>query len=134
MVHFREIPTIDRGNGVIVTPLVGSAIGSERLTIGTTTFPPGTTIALHTHNCDESVCVVEGEAVCEIDGVLHELALYDTTFVPQGIPHRFINKGEQPLRILWTYASGHVTRTVVATGETADHLSAADRPAISRLT
>ena len=81
---------------------------------------------------DEVVCLVEGEAVAEIAGQFHELKPYDTTFVPAGVPHCFRNRGRGPMRIYWTYASGHVTRTVVATGETADHLSPADRPATSR--
>ncbi len=129
ILRFREVPGIDRGNGIVATPLVNRAHGSEHLTIGTTLFPPGAAIALHTHNCDESVCILEGEAVAEIDGELYELQQYDTTFVPEGVPHCFRNQSGRPMRILWTYASAHVTRTVVATGQTAEHLSAADRPA-----
>jgi quercetin dioxygenase-like cupin family protein len=132
VVRFGEAPKVDRGNGIFATPLVNSSIGSEHMTSGTTSFEPGSGIALHTHNCDEAVCVVEGEAVAEIDGELYEVRPYDTTFVPAGVPHCFRNKGSRPMRILWSYASGHVTRTVVATGQTADHLSAADRPATTR--
>jgi putative monooxygenase len=34
-------------------------------------------------------------------------------------PHRFRNASpDAPMRILWTYASVHATRTIVATGVT----------------
>jgi putative monooxygenase len=40
-----------------------------------------TGIALHVHNCPESVVIIEGDAVVEIDGQEHELTRFDTTYV-----------------------------------------------------
>ena len=45
---------------------------------------------------------------------------YDTTFIPAGVPHRFINRGKDKMRILWVYSSIQVTRTYVETGEETD--------------
>lgn len=131
ILRFADLPTVDRGTGVKTTPLVSRTLGAEGLTTGITTFPPGTQIALHYHNCDESVVVIEGEAVCEIAGRRYHLNTFDTTFVPAGVPHRFLNESDRPMRILWIYAASHVTRTFVETGQTVEHLSAQDRAVVS---
>ena len=55
------------------------------------------------------------------------MAQYDATYIPAGVRHRFVNTGDTEMRILWVYGGIEVTRTVVATGETFAHLSAADR-------
>ena len=130
VLRFDEIKPIDRGTGIKTVPLAGKWITSTTLTNGITLFEPGAAIALHYHNCDESVTIIEGEASCEVDGEIFQMKVWDTTFVPAGIPHRFWNPSNQPMRILWTYATVDVTRTFVETGKTVEHLSAADRAVV----
>ena len=108
------------------TPLVGAWNGSSSLTNGITEFQPGSAIARHCHNCDESVTLLEGSAICEIEGEEHALKTGDTSFVPAGLTHSFRNPGPGNLIIHWTYASVSVTRTFAETGETVQHLSASD--------
>ncbi|MYZ47286.1 cupin domain-containing protein [Propylenella binzhouense] len=108
----------DRGGGARTYALVTSEIGSRSLLNGITEFAPRASIPLHKHNCEESVIVLDGEAIVEIDGVLTPMRANDTTWVPADIPHRFINaSSEHPMRIFWTYASIQATRTLMATGE-----------------
>lgn len=115
----RDIKPHERGGGARTTPLVTRGIGSTSLLNGITEFAPGAAIPLHTHNCEESVLVLAGDAIAELDGVRHHMAATDTTWVPANVPHRFINASEtEPMRIFWTYASIDATRTLVATGET----------------
>ncbi|WP_210530110.1 cupin domain-containing protein [Rubellimicrobium arenae] len=114
-----ERPTNERGGGARTTPLVTRACGSTSLINGITAFDPGAAIGLHWHNCEESVMVIEGQAIAEIDGVRHPLETGDTTWIPANVPHRFINASqEKPMRIFWTYASIDATRTMVANGDT----------------
>lgn len=114
-----ERPVVQRGGGVTTIPLVTRACGSTGLINGITIFPPGGSIALHWHNCEESVMVLEGRATVEIDGARHEMQPGDTTWVPAEVPHRFLNASESAeMRILWTYARADATRTSAATGET----------------
>ena len=113
-----ELKTNDRGGGARTTPLVTRRCGSTSMINGITAFDPGASIGLHMHNCEESVMVIEGEAIAEIDGVQHHLATSDTTWIPANVPHRFINASDRPMRIFWTYATVDATRTMIATGET----------------
>lgn len=113
----HELKTNDRGGGARTTPLVTRRCGSTSMINGITAFDPGAAIGLHFHNCEESVMVIEGEAIAEIDGVQHHLSTNDTTWIPANVPHRFINASDKPMRIFWTYATVNATRTMVASGE-----------------
>lgn len=85
---------------------------------GITAFDPGAAIGLHKHNCEESVMILDGQAIAEIDGVQYHLGPNDTTWIPANIPHRFINASKtEPVRIFWIYASIDATRTMIATSE-----------------
>jgi putative monooxygenase len=108
-----EIATVDRGGGVYSIPMVSRDVGAQNLMTGMTVFPPGGGIALHTHNTEESVVVLEGEALCEIERERHHLNTFDAAYIPAGLRHRFSNAGTGVLRILWIYGSIDMVRTYV---------------------
>jgi quercetin dioxygenase-like cupin family protein/quinol monooxygenase YgiN len=128
------LPATDRGAGARTVPLVTRARGATGFLNGTTSFEPGATIAHHTHNVLESVMVVQGEAIVDIDGERTRLRTFDTTLVPANIPHHFENASDaEPMRIFWTYASVDATRTPTESGTPtridAEHPEAARTPA-----
>jgi mannose-6-phosphate isomerase-like protein (cupin superfamily) len=82
---------------------------------------------MHSHNTDEMVVLLEGKATVVAGDKEYDIVPYDTTFVPAGIFHRFMNRGKTPMRILWVYGATHVTRTFADTGETVVHLSESDK-------
>lgn len=113
-----ELPRKDRGNGASTVPLVGAHLSATSFLNGITTFAPGAAIGHHSHNCVESVAVIEGTAWVDIDGTEHYLNTYDTTFVPANIVHRFRNASDtEPMKIFWTYASIEATRTMAGTAD-----------------
>ena len=127
-----EVVPFDRGNGVRTVPYVGRwNCETNRVTTGQTQFQEGTGLPLHSHNVEETVLVLEGEAVAEIDGQELELVAGEATWVPAGVPHRFYNRGEGVMRIYWVYGGRDVTRTITATGAAFEHLSEADRGGLS---
>jgi quercetin dioxygenase-like cupin family protein len=125
-----EIEPFDRGSGVKTLPLVGKwNCETNQVTTGITVFGPGTGIPLHTHNVDETVLILEGEALVELGDETFELSEGDATWAPPGLPHRFANRGARQMRIYWVYGGRYVTRTICATGVTVEHLSPEDRGA-----
>lgn len=114
-----QIASHDRGGGARTTPLVLPSIGATSFINGITEFAPGTAIPFHSHNCEESVMLLEGHAILDIEGQEHELKPLDTTWIPANMPHRFRNvSATASMKILWIYASLGATRTLVETGET----------------
>ena len=109
----------DRGGGAATTPLVTKGLGATVFINGFTEFKGGAKIPYHFHNCEESVMLIEGHAIFDIDGQEFDIKPQDVTFIPAGVPHRFRNASEtEPMKILWIYGSVDATRTLVETGET----------------
>lgn len=114
-----DLPAYERGGGARTTPLVTREVGSTSFITGITAFDPGVAIPFHRHNCQESVMLLEGEAVLDIDGQETALAVHDTTFIPSNVPHRFRNlSATLPMKILWIYESTAATRTLEDSGIT----------------
>jgi quercetin dioxygenase-like cupin family protein len=115
----ENLKTYERGGGARTMPLVTKALGATGFITGYTEFAGGARIPFHFHNCEESVMLIEGEALFDIDGQEHHLKPQDVTFIPSNVPHRFRNlSATAPMKILWIYGSADATRTLVDTGET----------------
>jgi mannose-6-phosphate isomerase-like protein (cupin superfamily) len=128
ILHPADIELIDRGAGVRTTPLVGNwNRKGNQLTTGVTEFEPGKGIAMHSHNVEETVMVIEGQATVVIGDKSFDVEAGDVTWIPAGVPHYFRNRGERPMRIYWVYVTQQVTRTLTESGVTIEHLSEADR-------
>lgn len=98
IINASAVATLDRGGAIATTPLVTkvSAAGENRITSGMSVYPPGTGAPMHSHNCDEHVTVLEGEAEVVAEGSTTRLGRFDTTYIPSPVPHLFRNVGDSP--------------------------------------
>jgi quercetin dioxygenase-like cupin family protein len=115
----ETLPVHERGGGARTTPLVSPSLGTHSFITGYTWFEGGTEIPFHSHNCEESVVLMEGRAILDIDGLEVELKAHDVTYIPPNVSHRFRNLSKtEPMKILWIYANVNATRTLTASGVT----------------
>jgi len=123
LIKYDEAEPVVRGDGILTVRLTPTLLPGQEFQMGITSFPPGTSIPLHSHNTIEQVTVLEGEGEAELNGGRVAARPYDTTQIPSGEIHRFINTGTGVMRILWVYGAAHVTRTFAGTGETVEQFA-----------
>lgn len=127
VIKTADVRVLDRGSGIRTTPLVThGSVPEAAIATGISAYPRGEGAPLHVHNCDEQVTLLEGTGEVEIEGEVTPLVPYDSTYIAGGVEHAFRNTGDDPMVILWIYTSNRVTRTFAGSGETVEHLTAAD--------
>jgi len=76
-------------------------------------FLPGASLPCHIHDFDESITIIQGTAVCLVQGRRYELSNCDTAFIPRGLPHRFLNLSDDEMSMVWVYAGSEPDRRIV---------------------
>ena len=67
---------------------------------------PNNEIGIETHPFDQVIFVVEGQAKSILSGKTSTVTAGDMIFIPQGIPHNFINLNEKtPFKIISVYSA-----------------------------
>jgi quercetin dioxygenase-like cupin family protein len=93
--------------------LFARRFGSRGICGGFGIFEPGAGLPCHYHGYDASITIVMGRATCQVAGREYHLADCDTACIPQGQPHRFVNRTAAPMAMIWVYAGDEPDRTVV---------------------
>jgi quercetin dioxygenase-like cupin family protein len=91
----------------------GDLLSGTTLSGGYGTFDPAGRLPAHLHDFDESICIVEGEATCVVEGRRYRLADGATALQPRGRVHYFVNESNGPMGMIWFYAGPYPKRIVV---------------------
>lgn len=84
-------PTIEIDRGVRFECLVGAHNNARNLTTGIVTFAPGAQLAYHTHAFSESITLLEGSAIVEVEGRRYAIEPMDNVVIPRGLAHHVRN-------------------------------------------
>ena len=86
--------------------IAGSSMTGGQFLLGEARIEPGAPCPpLHVHEKDwESLYCIEGVFTVEIDGERFELQPGDCIVMPPGLPHRFANLGDSPVRLFGAVA------------------------------
>ncbi len=77
-------------------------------------FQPGGRLLAHFHDFDESICIVQGQATCHVEGRKYTLSNGATALQPRGRVHYFSNETQAPMVMIWVYGGPVPERMVVA--------------------
>ncbi len=116
LVRFVTAPVYELAHGAYFRDLFGEKFGARGVCGGYGVFEPGASLPCHYHDYDESITIVTGRAVCMVAGREYSLTDCGTACIPRGRTHRFVNRSDQPMAMIWTYAGDTPHRTVVESG------------------
>jgi putative monooxygenase len=116
IVRFAQAEVYQLSEGAAFRDLFAGRLGAVGICGGYARFQPGGSLPCHVHQFDESITIVEGEALCLVQGNRYNVSGYDTAFVPEGRPHRFLNQSNAPVAMVWVYAGSEPERTLVEAG------------------
>jgi quercetin dioxygenase-like cupin family protein len=113
IVRFADAEVYELSEGAKFRDLFARRFGAVGICGGYGRFEPMASLPCHIHKYDESITIVEGEAVCLVQGNSYRLSGCDTAFIPEGRPHRFLNQSKSTMAMIWVYAGNEPERTLL---------------------
>lgn len=105
---------VDLAPGVSFVCHLGPSNGAANLTAGVVTFARGAVLPYHRHGFTESITLLSGRALVEVEGRMYTLAPLDTITIPAGLAHSASNRSATEPAVLHTaMASGEPARIPV---------------------
>jgi len=87
-------PQVDIGIGVKFDCMVGAHNQARHLTTGLVTFAPSAVLERHRHAFSESITVLKGRALIDVEGRCYEVGPLDNVTIPFGLAHSVSNRSE----------------------------------------
>jgi quercetin dioxygenase-like cupin family protein len=116
LTRFEQAESYELAPRTLFRDLFAKRFGTRGICGGHGIFEPGSSLPCHIHDYDESISIVQGRAVCQVAGREYELSGNDTACIPRGRPHRFINRSDEPMAMIWVYAGDEPDRELLDQG------------------
>lgn len=84
-------PQVDVAPGVKFDCMVGAHNQARNLTTGLVTFAPGAVLPRHRHIFAESITLLQGRALVDVEGRQYEIGPLDNVTIPRGLAHKVTN-------------------------------------------
>ena len=111
VVDHRDRPTILCASGEpSLSMVVNREVGASSLSIWMTCHKAGEVVPLHTHEVEEVLTVIAGEAMVTVGNDTVAAHADMSIIVPPRTPHGYRNTGIAPLRILAAFADADAVR------------------------
>lgn len=115
---FKSLDVVRRCEGIENYVIAGPKQEARSLKLGITRMSPGTSVPLHSHNCEEVVTILEGSLDIMLGDQRSTCGKYDSYFIGSNIPHEFSNTGEIDALLMVVYGSSTPSRTFIKSGQT----------------
>lgn len=107
-------PQFELHRGVTFECLVGKHNQAKKLTTGQVTFAPGASLPYHTHTFSESITLLSGSMVVEVEGRSYTLKKMDNMVILPGLAHAARNaSASEPAVLHAALPTDNPTRTLV---------------------
>jgi quercetin dioxygenase-like cupin family protein len=93
-------PSSAMSHGLARKVLVGAEQGAVHTELAVGALQPGGFLGRHVHSFEESLYVLEGDLIMQLDGRVHRLQPGDFTVQPIGVPHGLANASSAEARWL----------------------------------
>ncbi len=88
-------------------------LGHGEMSGGYGLFQTGARLPCHIHDFDESISIIQGTAICVVEGREYSMSDSATALVPRGRCHYFRNDSGSPMAMVWVYAGPVPARMVM---------------------
>lgn len=78
-------------------------ISTKNLNLGIVEFEKDKTSLTHTHDVEESLYVLTGKGIIDIDGTIHNIKKGDFIYIPKDREHTIITGNNSRIRILFIF-------------------------------
>ena len=78
-------------------------VGAKNLALGIALYEPGEKADFHTHDGEETMYILQGQAIITVDGKKCGVKKGMTVYIPPGEQHMLENPGRETLRFLFIF-------------------------------
>ena len=104
VVNHRDRPNIHSSSGrPSLSMVVNHEVGARSMSIWTTFHEPGEVVPLHTHEYEEIITVIAGEAIVTVEGESAPVHADMSVIIPAHTPHGYRNAGDGVLRMIASF-------------------------------